>query len=1117
MNHNITGKLLRLLSRRELKMNLARLARVLSCVAVFCITYILVAPVLTEEWPAQCGMEEHVHDDSCYEEQLVEAEPELVCTEPEGHVHTTECYAMSRGDLMCTETGTEEAPHEHDDNCYAWSYELTCTEPEGHTHTEACRAPAGEPAVQRVLICTLPEHTHVDSCYHVPEENPAPEYHCGFLTEHEHTEACYFESGDLKCTVPEHLHTDACLEETTEEVGGETLVTVPVDGQFTYENEMVSITVTVTGDAVMEQPGTAPEDGEAAEEAAPPEETAVPELVVTEAEDMDAYNEYEELAEEEGDVMLLQVLNYGLTLDGAELDLSNCEVTVEAVPTQQLQEMMDAPQDVGLMTVDAAGETDGADETGEAAMGYCFSAYTERRGTVAYSVILGANPTFKVQYYANIERVATEKTGDQYGLDMIDTEKIGGLPVNGKTYGEDQVKYVYLEGTATSKPNNNGVAMDTELTEIYREHEFAYLDAPNLRYFNIVTKDSLDGAYKLKEIWVMKPNGDPESDDLSNWDVYPYDANMKFTNRPEALENVPTGETYILIQENTVLRLIYDPVTQDYTNSVNFYDYDITDGFIYEDKTDSSGNHYAGTQMKTSEQNEKKTYISKIGKNGINSTSNYSGKTGAKLAFGNSIGTGWENEAVSDHALNKKNGTKSYEGCHFGIVTGLNPNGKLIYNSNIAAPNLFNDGSATGKTSYENGQYTLDFNRVGDTYTLSAVKNQAGEAVTGDLSAFNYLGERWGSSKLNWSNNFWPMDTAESYGTDGHDLKFGGAVTQRVVKNDGSTGTFNNSDNKQNHNSYFGMNFAVSFQLTKDYIGPLEYYFFGDDDMWVFLSKYDPETKTYSESKLICDIGGVHQAVGEYVNLWDHITGAELSDEPTTYALSFFYTERGASGSTCWMQFTLPTVVGVDLESQLEELIDKENGALWIEKTVEGIGTNDKFTFQLELFDKDGEPLLDNYQVLGETVGGLVRDETGAIVKGDITDIIHAGGTFTLEDGGAIAIYNLPAGATYEITEVDESREGYSTTYTIAETRIKSGVEGEPSGDATQSAQFDNSCGGTISANIMDRVSFTNRASYELPATGGPGTVLWYCAGLGLLTAALYLFRKNRKRGTACD
>ena len=28
------------------------------------------------------------------------------------------------------------------------------------------------------------------------------------------------------------------------------------------------------------------------------------------------------------------------------------------------------------------------------------------------------------------------------------------------------------------------------------------------------------------------------------------------------------------------------------------------------------------------------------------------------------------------------------------------------------------------------------------------------------------------------------------------------------------------------------MKYAVNFNLTEDYVGPLDYYFFGDDDMW---------------------------------------------------------------------------------------------------------------------------------------------------------------------------------------------------------------------------------------------------------------------------------------------
>ena len=144
------------------------------------------------------------------------------------------------------------------------------------------------------------------------------------------------------------------------------------------------------------------------------------------------------------------------------------------------------------------------------------------------------------------------------------------------------------------------------------------------------------------------------------------------------------------------------------------------------------------------------------------------------------------------------------------------------------------------------------------------------------------------------------------------------------------------------------MQFQVDFELTDNYVGPLDYIFFGDDDMWVFLSEIDDDGKIIQQAdgqygKLVCDIGGVHPSVGEYVNLWDYIApgqGPEGVHETKKYRLSFFYTERGASGSTCWMQFTLPTVVGLDLEELLEQQVSEDTGSLWIQKELSGIENN---------------------------------------------------------------------------------------------------------------------------------------------------------------------------------
>ena len=1122
MNNHIASKIMRLLDRRELKENLAKLARVLSCVAVFCITYILVAPVLTEEWPAVCGMEEHVHDESCYEEQLVTPEPELICgLEEGGHVHTTDgCYTAVRGDLMCTETGTEEAPHVHDDSCYAWSYELTCTESEeGHTHTEACWAPAGEPSVQKVLICTLPEHTHTDACYHAPEENPAPEYICGFLSEHAHDDSCYFEDGSLKCTVPEHTHTDACLAPAE----GEEIVTVPVDAQFTYENEMVSIAFTITGDATMRQPAPAeaPVEEAAGEETAPETEPVL-ELVVTEDESTDAYAEYEEIAEEEGDVMLLQVLNYGLTLNGTALDLSNCDVTVEAVPTQQLQAMMDAPQDVGLMTVDTADET-GAPE--ESNMEYRFSAYADRPGTVAYSVTQGANATFYVQYYAWMDRLVTEN-GTGTALDVIDTSydgtenegkgNGGRLPQNvkptadmfrkiyvgadGKAVTENVLTEIYKRGGIETREGYPGYG--TPFYEERKGSRFSYFDAPGLQYFNMVSNVQ-DIQYSINTIWIQKGgNGDPTSTDEKDWTVLPYtEGRTRFTNRPET---AAANQDYILIEADDVIRLVYTPKTKDEVFPADFYDYDISDG-----------KHDVNSKIMTVSSGTSTNY-------GINSGGNQSNR----IAFGNAGGGTTKDLAEAKNAsgifINQRNAEGSWPnrynttpgGGTFGLVAEMNEAGNdVVFNQGIVGPNLFgvNPDTTTGKTHVKNIDQ-IQFNRVGDTYTLTAIPN----TVAQNLSHFQ-------NDSGIWNNSFWPMDSADTWGTKGHDIKFGAGGKQYKGYNKWAAGNkydaigdLAGSDDGKDHNSYFGMNFAVEFELTKNYIGPLEYYFFGDDDMWAFVSEVTPDPSGATDSngkvktqivpgttKQIVDIGGVHPSVGQYVNLWDYVNTNSWEDNARkTYRLTFFYTERGASGSTCWMQFTLPTVVGVDLESQIKDLIKEDTGTIRIEKQMGGIEGNEPFEFELKLTGADDYKIEYLYRNADGTVSTGKETEAGAAIGNN--------GKFKLQPGEIMVIHNLPKNTEYTITELGDSKQGYHT-------KIRTEVDGtvtdtkEFGGDEAAVAT------GSVTPGQLTSVTFINIASYELPATGGSGTAAWYLTGgmLVLLGLGLLTVHSKQKRGKA--
>lgn len=76
----------------------------LACMTVFTTTYMLILPAITLEETACCGIEEHCHDTSCYQNMLV-------CDiEDESHIHADECYEEM---LIC-----QKEEHEHTLECY---------------------------------------------------------------------------------------------------------------------------------------------------------------------------------------------------------------------------------------------------------------------------------------------------------------------------------------------------------------------------------------------------------------------------------------------------------------------------------------------------------------------------------------------------------------------------------------------------------------------------------------------------------------------------------------------------------------------------------------------------------------------------------------------------------------------------------------------------------------------------------------------------------------------------------------------------------------------------------------------------------------------------------------
>lgn len=870
--------------------------------------------------------------------------------------------------------------------------------------------------------------------------------------------------------------------------------------------------------------------------------------------------------------IVMRVWDFGLYFDGIPVDLADCIISASVMPSESLaQEAVQAilnedgdgidpelePYRLDAMAVDLQGQALEPDSLVlDEAVLYANSTLDMDSEPLAAKIdltgmsSLGAavsgqpNPKFTVQYYANLDRVAhddptmvevIDDKGRTNVLSIIDTTG-GLLPENGRgetnSPNSNDIRKLYVD-VATGR-----LKTISEVTEVYASRDYEYHKAPTINYFNALVENA---SYDLSEVWVLKEGFDANAGD-DGWDKHVYSDKLHFTNRRSSDGVVDDeGHFWIYIWDGAVIRLLYDTTSNDADFEAAFYDYDITDGHIYDtsDDVEALTNGKPTSQQAAAGINQ----YARTDFRGINFIGNYPADTSdARLAFGNMFtGTGLQFEMWNGNLLNMGNKqydnvppvAGSYNGLTFGIASGLS-NGRITYADGIVAPNLFNDGKAVGKTAYDNGEYSLRFGRDGDTYTLKAVNGTQAD----NLDMFGHPSPYDGKVHYHiWTNDFWPMDSVSSWGADDHDMKWGryydsgnlmfygqAGSTENLIDPDKNrapkSGPFSCSDDGKDHNSYFGMHYKVQFDLPADYIGPLEYYFFGDDDMWVFLGDGD------GNGELVCDIGGVHPSVGEYLNLWDYIdkekdklhvhTDDCYSDgdaicgytDLKSYTLNFFYTERGASGSTCYMQFTLPTVT-----SLTPETTDKDYGHLEIRKTVkvleDGVEHDvqddyfafmdeESYKFTLTLNGPDGKPLRDDYAYVRYDKNGNPVSDGGGILA---WDVIANGQDFQLKNGEHILIRFLPAGATYTIEEETGALKDGGATHVGTEIKVDGTISSGLTAD------------GSISQGGTSETEYVNKYSgFRLPETGGDGIILYAMAGGAAALAAGFLYRRRKQK-----
>lgn len=303
----------------------------------------------------------------------------------------------------------------------------------------------------------------------------------------------------------------------------------------------------------------------------------------------------------------------------------------------------------------------------------------------------------------------------------------------------------------------------------------------------------------------------------------------------------------IEVVQNSTIEVYYTPKhNNNFQGPTSFYDYTVKAGEGHDENTGE------WTQYSFNMLGDAVKYVNNV-KQKI--TSGTQGHNYDSYKYGFTVDSGYDAEEGGNKITATVNGYNGNVRRTEGLLKEVEKDGTVKFN--YPEPGFFVDQDATVNINDTETylrkvikDYKLVFDQNGDSYKLTKVIDQN----ENQLAAAG--------------NGFFPLDNVS-----------------RSEKSD------------NDHNYFFGMRYDVTFKIG-DYVGPLNYTFTGDDDLWVVLDG----------KKIVIDLGGIHDAATKTVDLWDYVKDEDGKiDKEKEHTLTILYMERGAYLSNCQMEFTLPS------------------------------------------------------------------------------------------------------------------------------------------------------------------------------------------------------------------